>query len=371
MSYKKLSSKILIHFIVGARPNFIKLNCLLKLFKKNKKFQTKVIHTGQHNLKNMSNVFFKSFNISDCDSYFKYKSNTYSQMMSSIMTKYERLIKLQKPNIVVVFGDVNSTLACALVAKNNNVPIAHVEAGLRSNDLSMPEEVNRKLVDSISDYLFTPSLDANNNLISEGINNKKISFVGNVMIDTIMTFEKNIKNSKILKKFNLKKNEYCLVTFHRPENVDNKKKFENIINIIKNLSSNIDFVFPVHPRTKNNFSKFINKISNLEDNNILFCDPLDYFQIQKLIKEARIIITDSGGIQEESTHYNIPCLTFRKNTERPITIKQGSNILVNEKNINKIFLKEFKQKRKTRKKIPNWDGKASLRIYKYLNEKFA
>ena len=286
------------------------------------------------------------------------------------MIEFEKIINIKKPSLVVVVGDVNSTIACALVAKKLNIKVAHVEAGLRSDDIQMPEEINRILTDHISDFLFTSERSADNNLRKEGIVKERIYFVGNIMIDSLIM---NIEKAKKLythKKFNLKKGCYALITLHRPSNVDIKIKLLKLIEIIEFICSNTKAIFPMHPRTMKNFIKF-SLLKNLENNNLIITEPLGYLEFLELLINSKFILTDSGGIQEEASYLDIPVLTLRKETERPITEEQGSNIVVGDnkymilyhvKNIlNGKFIKA--------KKIKYWDGKTSQRIVKTLIEK--
>ena len=364
ISLKKKQSNYKIHLIVGARPNFIKLAPLCDILIK-KKIKFKVIHTGQHHEISMSNIFFKDLNLPKPDINLDVNNKHHGEMTGEIMIKYEKYILKNIPNLVIVFGDVNSTLACAIVAKKLLIKVAHVESGLRSNDLRMPEEINRIIVDRISDILLSPSRDAIDNLLNEGIEKRKIKFVGNIMIDNIIKYRKVIEKNNILKNLDIEKRDYCLLTMHRPENVDDLDNFKKFIFNINKISKKILIVFPVHPRT----NKILNSKKFKKEyliHNIIMTKPLSYMESQKLIKNAKFVITDSGGIQEETSFYNVPCLTFRKNTERPITILQGSNKLVNIKNINKYSNKILKGKSINKNKIKFWDGKTAYRILREI-----
>jgi UDP-N-acetylglucosamine 2-epimerase (non-hydrolysing) len=272
-------------------------------------------------------------------------------------------LQLEAPDLVIVVGDVNSTIACSLVAKKMNIQVAHVEAGLRSFDRTMPEEINRILTDAISDYLFVSEPSGLEHLRSEGIESDKVFFVGNVMIDSLTRNLHKIESSVILDTFNVQKGRYMLVTLHRPSNVDNEASLASLVSILNKHAQTHKIIFPVHPRTKSKLVTY-----NLEkeiSQNILLCDPIGYVDFINLIKNAALIITDSGGIQEESSFLNVPCLTLRNNTERPVTVEQGTNYLIGtdiakiDKAITSILTQE---KQKETKTLPMWDGKAAERI---------
>lgn len=374
--------------IVGARPNFMKIAPLHKALKKHhKQISHLICHTGQHFDNNMSNIFIDQLELPRPDYYLGVGSGTHAEQTGKIMIKFEKLCIQEKPNLIIVVGDVNSTLACALVGAKLCIPTAHIEAGLRSFDRTMPEEINRILTDKISDYLFTTCEDANKNLIREGIPKSKIFFVGNTMIETLHNYIGKIKKSDIIEKFKLKKDnnimKYGVLTLHRPSNVDNPAILEGILNAINYISRKVPIIFPAHPRTIKQIKKFkFNRIIDCEGNKsinslaisnqrILTIPPLGYLDFLNFMSHATFILTDSGGIQEESTILGIPCLTIRNNTERPITIKEGTNILVGN-NPDKIIktamwvLKNGKQ----RKSIPKyWDENVSERIMKVLINK--
>jgi UDP-N-acetylglucosamine 2-epimerase (non-hydrolysing) len=285
------------------------------------------------------------------------------------MVEFEKVIEFENPDLVVVFGDVNSTLACSVTAKKLFVPVAHVEAGLRSFDMTMPEEVNRKLTDAISDMLFTPSKDGDVNLIREGVDRNKIHFVGNIMIDSLLLILKRIDKSyenEILKKFALRTEGFVLVTLHRPSNVDDKDNLWRIMNILSSLSLRIPVIFPAHPRTKRNINGFG---GNFDSNGKLkIVEPLRYKEFITLERCAKFVLTDSGGIQEETTYLNVPCLTLRSNTERPITLTQGTNELVSLGNIEERMKLILSGDWKQGKKPELWDGKSARRIVAILKK---
>lgn len=347
----------IIHFIGGARPNFIKIAPLLKLFEKENNIKSVFINTGQHYDKSLSENIIKDLGLRKPDLNLGIGSNSQINQISNIMIKYEKYLKSNKPTLVIVFGDVNSTIAAALTAKKNGIRVAHVEAGLRCYDNELPEEINRRLTDSISDILFTPSIIENKNLEKENIK-KNVFFVGNIMIDSLVQFFK--KNKMKTKYLDID----CIITLHRPENVDCEKQLRNIINKIKEWSKFYKILFPIHPRTKHNLVKF-NLLKELEKiSNLISIPPLNYSEFLIQLKESKFIITDSGGIQEESSFLKVPCFTLRKNTERPITISMGTNKLIK---INSVRL-STKSKGMKIKRIPKWDGKTSERILKIIKK---
>ena len=375
--------KILI--VVGTRPNFMKASPLVKVLKKHSKFKPVLVHTGQHYDTNMSDSFFKDLSLPEPDVHLGVGSGSHAEQTGKIMIEFERICLLEKPDVVIVVGDVNSTIACALVAAKFCIPIAHIESGLRSFDRTMPEEINRLLTDQISDYLFTSCEDANQNLINEGIPENKIFFVGNVMIDSLLSHIKIAQKSNILQKLGLKKNKslkkFAVLTLHRPSNVDNPDILKGILNILNSLSKKIPIIFPSHPRTVKLINKFkltgmihyTDNISPYElkktNQKILATPPLSYLDFLCLMSNAALVLTDSGGIQEETTILRVPCLTLRRNTERPITIKEGTNIVVGNDSdkITKTAIKVLKDGM-PKKELPKyWDGKASERIIKILN----
>ena len=346
--------------VVGARPNFMKMAPLYSELKR-RKINTLLLHTGQHYDKNMSSVFFDELGMPKPDIYLGVGSDTHAKQTAKIMVDFEVVCLEEKPQRVIVAGDVNSTIACALVATKLNIPVDHVEAGLRSFDMDMPEEINRILTDRISSLLFTPSEDANLNLKNEGTAPEKIKFTGNIMIDSLMNnIEKT--NENILNEIGVVKNRYALVTLHRPSNVDEKSTLEGILEGLNVISKDIDLVFPLHPRTKSKIEEFELEAKLTE--NIRITEPLGYLDFLSLTKNAKIVITDSGGIQEETTALGIPCLTLRNNTERPITVEEGTNKIIGNKQ--ERLIDEFKYilvNENKKYQIPHfWDGKTALRI---------
>jgi UDP-N-acetylglucosamine 2-epimerase (non-hydrolysing) len=360
---------------VGARPNFMKMAPLYReLSLSSNRYEPQIIHTGQHYDEQMSKLFFNDLAMPEPSAYLNVGSGTQGKQTARIIERYEDLILAgDKPDLVIVAGDVNSTIACALVAKKLYIPVAHLEAGLRSYDDRMPEEINRVLTDRISDILLTPSQDANNNLGKEGINPEKIYFVGNIMIDSLVAHKEKAENSNIFHQLNMLPNEkYALVTLHRPSNVDEYEGLKMLLTSLEKIGRKIKIIFPMHPRTRKNIYELgLSSILNTSSD-ILFTEPLGYLDFLKLEMNAKFILTDSGGIQEESTYFGVPCLTLRENTERPITITEGTNHLV-DLNVESIVnsAREIIEGNVKKGKIPKyWDGKTANRIVKVLDEWF-
>ncbi len=364
------NKKILI--IAGARPNFMKIAPLIKEIKKHSnRLNYYLVHTGQHYDKNLSKIFFDELEIPKPNINLKVGSGNKNYQITEIKRRFEPILLKENPNLVVVVGDVNSTIACASAAKKLNIKVAHIEAGLRSFDLAMPEEHNRIETDAISDYLFTTEENAYENLIKEGVNKNKIFFVGNLMIDTLIKNIEKAKKSDIRKKLGLEKRNFAVSTIHRPSNVDKKEDLLKILSILDYIQKKIKIVLPLHPRTKTSIEKFglNNKIKIMK--NLIVTEPLGYLDFLNLILNSKFVLTDSGGIQEEATYLKIPCITMRFNTERPITVTQGSNVIVGnnkEKLIsefNKIMYNKFKKS-----SIPKyWDGDVAKRIIEILLKK--
>jgi len=355
-----------IYVVAGARPNFMKIAPLIKEFLK-EKINFKLIHTGQHYDYNMSKVFFEDLGIPEPDVHLNVGSASHAVQTANIMIEFEKIVINEEPSLVVVVGDVNSTVACALVAKKLRVKVAHIEAGLRSFDMKMPEEINRLLTDQISDFLFTTEKSAALNLKREGISADKIFFVGNVMIDTLITNLEKAKKLNLLDKYNLKKNDYALITLHRPSNVDTKENLEKMLNILNFLQERVKVFFPIHPRTKKNLEKF-DLEKNIKDLNIVLSNPIGYLEFLNLMTNSKLILTDSGGIQEEASYLKIPILTAREGTERPITVDEGTNTIIgNDLAKAKKYIEEIiSNKYKRGKNIEKWDGQTAKRIVRII-----
>jgi UDP-N-acetylglucosamine 2-epimerase (non-hydrolysing) len=361
-----------IYLVGGARPNFMKVAPLIKELEKNK-IPYKLIHTGQHYDYNMSKVFFDDLGIPEPDFHLGVGSGTHAEQTAQIMVEFEKIVNQGNPALVIVVGDVNSTIACALVAKKLFVKVAHIEAGLRSFDMRMPEEINRILTDRISDYLFTTERSGMENLKTEGVPLEKIFFVGNIMIDTLFMNLAKAEKTEYFRNLGLKKGSYALLTLHRPSNVDDKEHLLEILKIINYLKEKIKIFFPAHPRTVKNLKDFgiYNRLD--KDQNIAITEPVGYLEFLNLMSNSRIILTDSGGIQEEASVLNIPVLTLRENTERPITINQGTNVLVGRdfKKAKKYIDKILTDKIKKKTQIKYWDGHTAERIVEILINEFS
>jgi UDP-N-acetylglucosamine 2-epimerase (non-hydrolysing) len=332
--------------VAGARPNFMKIAPLIHEIKRyntdksvdEPEIVPLLVHTGQHYDEKMSKIFFDDLEIPKPDIDLGVGSASHAVQTAKIMVAFEKVVMENKPDLVIVVGDVNSTMACSLVAVKLGAKVAHIEAGLRSFDRLMPEEVNRIVTDSVSDYLFTTCEDANENLRQEGISENKIFFVGNLMVDTLLSHRHKADKSNILEKLNLigdnHVKDYALLTLHRPSNVDVKDVFERIVEELRHVSETIPIIFPAHLRTQKQIETFGMQayfdfsFSSDNSRSIRVIDPLGYLDFLKLMSHARMVLSDSGGIQEETTILGVPCLTIRENTERPVTVKEGTNMLV-------------------------------------------
>jgi len=352
--------------VVGARPNFMKTAPIMaEMARYPDHFQQMLVHTGQHYDDNMSRVFFDDLDIPWPDEYLNAGSGTHAEQIARVMLAFEPVVLKHSPDLVMVVGDVNSTVACALVCAKLGVRVAHVEAGLRSRDRSMPEEINRLLTDQIADLLFTPSRDANANLLGEGIAPAKIHFVGNVMIDTLVKMLPKAVQRSTIASLGLEPERYVLVTLHRPSNVDDADTLNEILRALTRISEDWPVVFPIHPRTRERLAKLDLPWSN---SRVQVVDPLSYLDSLALMNSAKLVLTDSGGIQEETTYLGVPCLTVRRNTERPITIEVGTNRLVastSEAIVNGVH-EAMPQQTRSIRKPELWDGLTSCRIVRVL-----
>lgn len=347
----------LIH-VVGARPNFMKAAPVLSALSRRPEVVQMLVHTGQHYDANMSDVFFTQLGIPAPDINLEVGSGTQTAQTAQVMIRFEEVVLKNKPDMVLVYGDVNSTVAAALVCAKHCIRIAHVEAGLRSFDRTMPEEVNRLMTDQVADLLFTPSQDGDRNLIREGISPEQIKFVGNVMIDTLVRL---LPEARLPQSIHLQER-FALVTLHRPSNVDDPEQLKKIITTLIHFSRELQIIFPIHPRTRKRISEF--NLALPATDRLLLSEPLGYLEFLALQKAATIVITDSGGIQEETTYLGVPCLTVRENTERPVTVEVGTNILVG-RDMDRLKLETEKVLRGDAKRgrVPDlWDGRASERI---------
>ena len=354
--------------VVGARPNFIKAAPVVAALQHDPKFDVRLIHTGQHYDKAMSEIFFKELNLPKPNLNLGVGTGSHAQLTSEIMVRFEKIVEEEKPALVIVFGDVNSTIATAIVCSKMGIPIAHVEAGLRSFDRTMPEEINRIVTDQLSSYLFVTEEAGMRNLNSEGISTERIFFVGNVMVDTLLKLRKKALQSSILQQLGLSPREYGVLTLHRPGNVDDKKSLQDVLHVISDVSRRLPVVFPCHPRTQEQI-----RANKLDVGGIRMIDSLGYLDFLCLMNHAKMVLTDSGGIQEETTVLGIPCLTLRENTERPVTIEHGTNVLVGrsrEKIMN--GTDKILEGGVVEGKTPRfWDGKSAHRIASILGSSFS
>lgn len=354
--------------VAGARPNFMKIAPLADAMAASSAFESVLVHTGQHYDAKMSQLFFDELQIPRPDVNLDVGSASHAVQTAEVMLRFEPVLLEHAPDAVLVVGDVNSTIACALVAVKLGVPVIHVEAGLRSFDRSMPEEINRVLTDQISDWLFVSEPSGMENLEQEGIADGRVHLVGNVMIDTLMKHRGRADASDVLERVKVTAGEYGVLTMHRPGNVDRKDDLARVLDGIESVQARIPIVFPVHPRTTKRFEElgFGDRIARMTG--LIRVDPLGYLDFLKLMSDAKLILTDSGGIQEEATILGVPCLTLRENTERPITISDGTNELVggDPERIRDAAERVLSGNWKTPRPHPLWDGRAAERIVDVL-----
>jgi len=357
-----MNNRILI--VVGTRPNFIKITQFKKVNQQmGNPFDIKIVHTGQHYDDKMAAIFFQQFEL-EPDYFLNIPQASANSQMAEIMLRLENVIIDYKPALVMAVGDVNSTFAAAFTAHKLGIQVAHIESGLRSYDRGMPEEINRLLTDEISDYYFVTEQSGLDNLIKEGRSKDKLHFVGNTMIDTLVAFNHKIEESKILDEYHLISQKFVLMTMHRPATVDFEEGLKKLLDIIEYVNKNYKLVFPIHPRTLGKLQQFGLMERVKANDKIILTEPLDYFAFQKLTAHCRFVITDSGGIQEETTFRRVPCLTLRPNTERPSTVTIGTNELVPfdietvQNKINSIIEDTYKKGNIP----PMWDGKSTERI---------
>jgi len=364
--------------VVGARPNFMKVGPLIRAIEKDYKeiFRPILIHTGQHYDPEMSGTFFRDLQIPEPDYNLEVGSASHGVQTARIMEKFEPLCDKESPDCIVVFGDVNSTLACAIVGAKNHVKIAHVEAGLRSFDRSMPEEINRVVTDVLSDFLFATDSVAVDNLKREGIEDNRIFRVGDIMVDALFWGKERAKDSGILKRLNIESGPYAVVTLHRAGNVDNREVLSGLIHIILEISRLLPVVFPVHPRTKSRLKEFLlfDDLMRKDRRGVQVIKPIGYIDFLKLIMDSRFVLTDSGGLQKETTLLGVDCLTLRDTTEWPLTVVRGTNTLVGRKPEMKVVLNLVKKilshgERRNIDLPELWDGHTSKRVLSVLQER--
>jgi UDP-N-acetylglucosamine 2-epimerase (non-hydrolysing) len=351
--------------VVGARPNFIKMAALIEEARRRPAVAATLIHTGQHFSPEMSQALFDDLELPAPDRHLGAGGGTQAEQTAEIMVRLERVFTETRPDLVLVVGDVNSTLAAALVASKMAIPIAHVEAGLRSRDRAMPEEINRLVTDVLADYLFVTEPSGVENLRAEGIPAGRVFFTGNVMIDTLLRFRDKAARSDVLERLGVAEKSYALVTLHRPSNVDSAERLAEMAAALRSIRELLPVVFPAHPRTRANLERF-----GIACDGLLLTPPLGYLDFLKLMASARLVLTDSGGIQEETTILQVPCLTLRENTERPVTIAMGTNRLAGtapEKIV--AAAREALEAPAATSRAPElWDGRAAARIWDVLEK---
>jgi len=354
--------------VVGARPNLMKIAPLVEEELRHPEIRQTLLHTGQHYDDKMSQIFFEELGIPRPDIYLGIGSGSHAEQTGRVMIEFEKVLSVNRPDLVVVVGDVNSTLACAVTAAKLWIPLAHVEAGLRSFDRRMPEEINRIVTDALSDFLFTTSRDANENLRKEGIDPVRIHFVGNVMIDTLLRHRQQAAQSDILARLGLAPRGYALMTLHRPSNVDDAATLRGILSALEVIQARLPLVFPIHPRTRKNL-----EVLGLADcaagmPGLILTEPLGYLDFLCLMDHARLVLTDSGGVQEETTILGVPCLTLRENTERPVTVTEGTNEVIGSspERITEASLAILDGCGKEGRTPALWDGHAAERIVRIL-----
>jgi len=382
-----------IHLIAAARPNFMKIAPLYHALKREAWAEPVIVHTGQHYDLNMSDVFFQDLGLPEPDIHLGVGSGTHAEQSGQVMMSYEKVLIDKKPDLVVVVGDVNSTMAATLAAVKINYSnakvkksagnelsamsyepgrpvVAHLEAGLRSFDRSMPEEINRLVTDALADILWTPSADGDENLIREGVSREKIQRVGNIMIDSLEMLRAKIQSQAAYSDFGLKPQQYGMVTLHRPSNVDAPKKLGKLFDLLSRISKKIPLVFPIHPRTRKSADQ-IGILPQLDHSKeLILLDPLNYVRFMNLVFNCRFALTDSGGIQEETTYLGIPCITLRPNTERPVTLTRGTNRLCDLDNLEAAVDTVLSEKKRQSSKIDLWDGKTADRVVQSIKNCF-
>ncbi len=364
-----MTDKVLVHLVAAARPNFVKVAPLYHALSADPDFTVCIVHTGQHYDVNLSEAFFTDLRLPAPDFHLGVGSGTHAEQTGQVMIGYERICLAERPDWTVVVGDVNSTVAAALVSAKLLIPVAHLEAGLRSRDRTMPEEINRMVTDAISDLLWTPSSDADENLLREGVPASRIDRVGNIMIDSYELLKGQIESDATVEKMGLTTTSYGFVTLHRPSNVDRLDSLALLVDQLVVAANSIDLIFPVHPRTRKMLEEYdlIDKITSSPG--IRLIEPLGYIQSMSLLRQASLVITDSGGLQEETTYLGIPCLTMRPNTERPITIEKGTNKLVDAERLAEEVATAQSGAWSKGSKLDLWDGQTAHRCVKSLKKR--
>ena len=357
-----------IHVVVGARPNQMKAAPLLRALNSHEDFHPVLIDTGQHYDHELSGIFMKQFGMGTPAHSLQVGSGSHGKQTAKILERYEELLLDSRPDATVVIGDINSTVACAIAAVKLGIPLVHLEAGLRSGDRTMPEEINRIITDSVANLLWTPSPDGNEHLLASGVSKNKIVRVGNIMIDTLTEMLNQVRNSKFLSTLDVQHEDHVVITLHRPSNVDNPDQLLLLLEEIKKMSEQFDIIWPIHPRTKSRIEAIGEYEALVQTPSIHMTKPLGYIDFMKCIYESRMVVTDSGGIQEETTWLGVPCITLRPNTERPVTITEGTNVLSTPEKLHDEIRKVIAKPRRSEIKIDLWDGKTAERCVESLLE---
>ena len=362
---------MVVHLVCGARPNFMKVAPLYHALKREPWARPIIVHTGQHYDLNMSAAFFEDLRMPEPDIYLGVGSGTHAEQTAKVMTAYEKVLLGTRPDLVVVVGDVNSTMAATVAAVKLGIRVAHLEAGLRSLDRRMPEEINRLVTDVLADDLWTPSRDAVDNLTREGIAPERIHFVGNIMIDSFEMLRSEIDKQRARLAFGLEAGGYGVVTLHRPSNVDDTVVLKKVCKLLEEVAVRLPLVFPIHPRTREKMRQHA-LLARVEGcGRVLIPEPLSYVPFMSLVCDARLVITDSGGIQEETSYLGIPCLTLRQNTERPITVTHGTNQLCSLDTLKEQIAEIVAAPLRVRRSIERWDGRTADRIVELLRHRCA
>ena len=357
-----------IHLIAAARPNFMKIAPLYHALKKEQWALPFIVHTGQHYDLNMSDVFFQDLGLPEPDIHLGVGSGSHAEQTGQVMIAYEKILKEKQPDLVVVVGDVNSTMAATIAAVKLGIRVAHLEAGLRSFDRTMPEEINRLVTDALADILWTPSADGDENLIREGVAPEKICRVGNIMIDSLEMLRDKIVQQKTVEENNLRKGAYGIVTLHRPSNVDHPETLASLCHMLTRIASDSPLVFPLHPRTRKNLEKYNLLPMLTQSRGMCLMEPQSYIRFMHLVFHCAFVITDSGGIQEETSYLGIPCFTLRPNTERPVTVTEGTNCLCKAENLEEKMLSVQSGNRPEKRKIELWDGRTAERVVESVKD---
>jgi UDP-N-acetylglucosamine 2-epimerase (non-hydrolysing) len=358
-----------IHLVAAARPNFMKIAPLYHALSRETWCQSFIVHTGQHYDHNMSDAFFQDLRLPTPHFHLEVGSGSHAQQTGNVMIAYEKVALAEKPDWIIVVGDVNSTAACAMVSAKLSIPVVHLEAGLRSRDRRMPEEINRLVTDAIADVLWTPSPDADENLVAEGVSRDRIDFIGNIMIDSYEMMRDAIAADTTFATLGLEPRKFGVVTLHRPSNVDSAETLGSLVTVLTQVAERLPLVFAIHPRTRKKLQEFGLEPRLLASGRIRAIDPVGYVQFMNLVSHCAAVITDSGGVQEETTYLGIPCFTLRENTERPITVTEGSNQLVKPDDLVARLNGSFGAAARAGRKPALWDGRAAERAVKRLRER--